>query len=163
MGRYLELTCGTLAAAVGGLALGIMLFAPINSTDPAIDAYRHYSAVEAGLSPLQIALSTVLGLLYLGVLVGSILHVAQAAKLGRQILRVSGLPLVPATIATGEGGLYVFGWPVLLCGGRKCGEPHSWGYHRSELLDSLGTSLKDHLALGGRGRGGGAWSEHRRW
>lgn len=114
MARYVELTRGVLTAAAGGLALGIMFFAPINSTDPATDVYRHYSAVEAGLSPLQVALTSVLVLLYLGVLVGSVLHVVRARKLGKQILRVSGLLLVPATVATGEGGLYVFAWVALL-------------------------------------------------
>jgi hypothetical protein len=109
MARWAELSLGLLATTVGLLVIGVFLFAPISSTDPATDAYRHYSLIDAGLSPFQVVLFAVLTLLYVGVLVGAVLHGLRASGLGRKLLRVSGFLLVPATVATGEGGVYITG------------------------------------------------------
>ncbi len=114
MARRLELGCSLAAAVAGAVALGVYLFAPLDSTNPVTDIYRTYSLIDKGLSPADVLFFGVLVLLYVSVLLGALLHSLRGSSGGLWLLRISGILLVPASIATGEGGLYFFGWAALL-------------------------------------------------
>ena len=114
MARRLELSSAVASAVAGAVALGIFLFAPMNSTNPVTDIYRHYSFVDKGLSPSDVLFFSVLVLLYVCVLLGALLHSLRGSGGRLWLLRISGILLVPASITTGEIGLYFFGWAALL-------------------------------------------------
>ncbi len=114
MARRLELVCALASAIAGAVALGILLFAPINGTNPATDVSRNYSFFDQGLSPFDVLFFGVLVLLYVCVVLGALVHTLRRATGGLWLLRISGILLVPASIATGQIGLYFFGWAALL-------------------------------------------------